>query len=545
MQSPHGYVSQAFRPPFMARNGIVTSGHQLASQAGVRTMMAGGNAVDAAISTAAALGVVEPQSSGAGGDGFLLIYDTESSAVHAVNATGPAPQEATRERYLAEGGIPMRGMRSVSVPGLVDGWLLAHERFGALSLDQVLAPAIELCEDGFPISHHLATTMAEILPELSADPATRAIFTDGGVAKAPGALLVQKDLGRTYRRIAAAGRAAFYEGEIAQSIDEYSRSREGYLSASDLRNYHAHWADPIHTNYRGYEVYEMPPNSSGHILLQELNMVEIFDLQEFGCNSAKSVHLMVEAKKRAFADREKYVADPEWVDVPLDGLLSKEYAMLRAAEIDPQRASTDVPAGPADQFGDTTCFCTADRAGNAVCVLQSIQSGFGSFLVAGESGILLNNRMTYWHLEEGHPNCLAPGKRVRHTMNPVLVTKDGKPFLVCGTPGADTQVQTNLQLVTHIIDFGMNPQEAVEAPRWRSLQNPMESTIPHVCANVLQLESRFPEEVRAALAARGHELEILSDWGAAGSAQAILIDSQSGVLVGGSDPRRDGYACGW
>lgn len=219
--------------------------------------------------------------------------------------------------------------------------------------------------------------------------------------------------------------------------------------------------------------------------------------------------------------------------------------MLRAAEIDPQRASTDVPAGPADQFGDTTCFCTADRAGNAVCVLQSIQSGFGSFLVAGESGILLNNRMTYWHLEEGHPNCLAPGKRVRHTMNPVLVTKDGKPFLVCGTPGADTQVQTNLQLVTHIIDFGMNPQEAVEAPRWRSLQNPMESTIPHVCANVLQLESRFPEEVRAALAARGHELEILSDWGAAGSAQAILIDSQSGVLVGGSDPRRDGYACGW
>ncbi len=205
----------------------------------------------------------------------------------------------------------------------------------------------------------------------------------------------------------------------------------------------------------------------------------------------------------------------------------------------------DVPAGPADQFGDTTCFCTADRAGNAVCVLQSIQSVFGSYLVAGETGILLNNRMTYWHLEEGHPNCLAPGKRVRHTMNPVIVTKEGKPFLVCGTPGADTQVQTNLQLITHVIDFGMNPQEAVEAPRWRSLQNPMESTIPHTCADVLQLEARFPEEVRAELERRGHELEILGDWEASGSAQAILIDAESGALIGGSDPRRDGYATGW
>lgn len=545
MQSPHGNRSEAFRPPFMGRNGMVTSGHQLASQAGVRTMMAGGNAIDAAIATAAALGVVEPQSSGIGGDGFLLIYDAESGAVSAVNATGPAPQEATRERYLAEGGIPMRGMRSVSVPGLVDGWLLAHERFGVLPLEQVLRPAIELCEEGFPISHKLAADMRAVLPLFAADPYTRAVFTDDGEAKPPGSLLVQTDLGATYRLIAAEGRSAFYEGAIAQTIDGFSREHGGYLSAGDLAAFQAHWDDPIHTSYRGYEVYEMPPNSSGHILLQELNMVEGFDLPALGCNSAESVHLMVEAKKLAFADRERYVADPEWVDVPLVGLLSKEYATQRAREIDPERAATGVDAGLPDAFGDTTCFCTTDGAGNAVCVLQSIQSVFGSCLIAGETGILLNNRMTYWHLEEDHPNCLMPGKRVRHTMNPVIVIQDDKPFLVCGTPGADTQVQTNLQLITHILDFGMNPQEAVEAPRWRSLQNPMESTVPHTCDDVLQLEGRFPESVRAELARRGHELEILDDWGGPGSAQAILIDPQSGALIGGSDPRRDGYACGW
>ncbi|MEZ4711537.1 MAG: gamma-glutamyltransferase, partial [Caldilineaceae bacterium] len=352
-------------------------------------------------------------------------------------------------------------------------------------------------------------------------------------------------LGATYRKIADGGRAVFYEGEIADAIIAFSECYDGLLSASDLANFHAHWDEPIQTNYRGHTVYEMPPNSSGHILLQELNMVELYDLQALGCNTAESIHLMVEAKKLAFADREKYVADPHWVDVPMAGLLSKAYAAQRAQRIDPARAATDVPPGLPESQEDTTCFCTADRWGNAVCILQSIQSGFGASLIAGDTGILLNNRMTYWHLEADHPNCLMPGKRVRHTMNPVIVTKDERPFLICGTPGADTQVQTNLQLVTHIIDFGMNPQEAVEAPRWRNLQNPMESTIPHTCADRLQLEGRFGQKVRSGLAQRGHELEILADWGGAGSAQAIMIRPDTGVLMGGSDPRRDGYAVGW
>ncbi|MEZ4864587.1 MAG: gamma-glutamyltransferase [Caldilineaceae bacterium] len=545
MQSPHGIRSVAFRPPVMGRNGMVTSGHALASQAGIRTLIAGGNAIDAAIATAAALGVVELQGSGVGGDGFILLYDAATKAVTAVNATGPAPYAATRERYLADGGIPMKGIRSVSVPGVVDGWLLAHERYGVLPLAQVLAPAIGLCEDGFPLSHRLAAALQEELPRFAADPYTRAIFTKEGAALQPGELLVQKNLGSTLRKIAAGGRRVLYEGELAQALLDFSDAYDGLLTAKDLADYHAHWAEPIQTNYRGYAVYEMPPNSSGHILLQELNMVEHFDLQALGCNTAESVHLMVEAKRLAFADREQYMADPNWVDVPIKGLLSKAYAAEQVKRIDPNQVTTDVPPGLPEQFEDTTCFCVADRQGNAVCVLQSIQSGFGSSLIAGETGILLNNRMTYWHLEEGHPNCLMPGKRVRHTMNPVLVTKDDKPYLICGTPGADTQVQTNLQLVTHIIDFGMNPQEAVEAPRWRSLQNPMESTIPHTCEDRLQLEGRFPAEVRAGLAQKGHDLEILSDWGGAGSAQAILIHPDSGALMGGSDPRRDGYAVGW
>ncbi len=539
MQSPHG---SAFRPSVMGSNGMVTSGHVLASQAGVQTMMAGGNAVDAAIATAAALGVVEPAGSGVGGDGFILIYWAETGQVEAINATGPAPQAATRETYLKNGGIPMKGMRSVSVPGLVDGWLLAHERYGTLKLEEVFDPAISLCEEGFPVSHRLAGSLRGQNTNFSADPHTRVIFTNDGEPIPAGELLANPNLGTTFRKIAHEGRDVFYKGEIAKAIDKFSHAYDGLLTAEDLANYNAHWDEPIHVNYRGYEVYEMPPNSSGHILLQELNIVELFDLQNLGCNTAESVHLMVEAKKLAFADREKYMADPNWVDVPIAGMLSKSYAAEQAERIDMEKAVVDVPAGGPESHEDTTCFCTADRAGNLVCILQSIQSGFGSGLIAGDTGILLNNRMTYWHLEEDHPNCLMPGKRVRHTMNPVIVTKDGKPVLACGTPGADTQVQTNLQLVTHVLDFGMTPQEAVSAPRWRSLQNPMESTIPHTCSNHLQLETRFSSDTQEGLAQKGHELQFVGDWGGPGSAQMIMVHPESGALIGGSDPRTDGYA---
>lgn len=543
--SPHAITQPAYRPNVMGRNGMITSGHPLASQAGIRILQAGGNAVDAAIAVAAAVGVVELPMSGVGGDGFIMLYDASTRRVYGVNATGPAPTGATRAFYLERGGIPMKGILSVSIPGIVDGWLIAHRQFGRLPLAEVFAPAIELCEQGFPVSHKLAATLAGEHERFGSDPYTKPIFEPDGRPLRPGEILFQRDLGTTFRRIAEEGRSAFYEGEIAEQIEAFSNEYGGLLTADDLAKYRARWDEPIHVDYHGHRVYEMPPNSSGHILLQELNLVERFDLAGMGCLSADSVHVMVEAKKLAFADRERHMADPDWVDVPIDRLLSKAYAEERAREIDLTNAAGVVASGIPESKEETTCFTTADGDGNAVCILQSIQGGCGSSLIAGNTGILLNNRMTYWHLDEGHPNDLAPGKRVRHTMNPVIATRDGEPVIVCGTPGADTQVQTNLQLLTHAIHFGMTPQEAVEAPRWRNLQNPMESTVPHTCEDRLQLESRFPETVRNDLASRGHRLEILGDWGGPGNAQFIARNPSSGVLTGGVDPRRDGYVAGW
>ena len=546
--TPHGIGHPAYRPSVAGLNGMVVSGHALASQAGVRIMQEGGNAIDAAIAAAAAVGVVEPAMSGVGGDGFIMIFDAATGRPYGVNATGPAPARATRERYLERGGIPMHGMLSVSVPGLVDGWLLAQRRFGTLDLGRVLAPAIELCERGFPVSHKLATSLQAEHESLAADPAAGAVFAPHGRPLQAGEILVQRELGITLRRIAEQGRAAFYEGEVARRIGEASRAHGGVLDEDDLSAYHARWDEPIQVDYHGHRVYEMPPNSSGHVLLQALNLVERFDVAGMGCLSADGIHVMVEAIRLAFADRERYVADPDWIDVPLDRLLGKDYARQRAALIDLARTTPRVdPGSPlgADQAGDTTCLCTADGEGNAVCLLQSIQTAFGSCVVAGGTGILLNNRMTYWHLEADHPNVLAPGKRVRHTMNPVIVTRAGGPVIVCGTPGADTQVQTNLQLLTGAIHFGMTPQEAVEAPRWRSLQSPMESTIPHTCEDRLDLETRFPPAVRAALESKGHHINTVGPWGGPGNAQFIGIDFTTGVLQGGSDPRRDGYAAGF
>ena len=542
MSSPHGVTHPSYRPSVRGRNGAVASGDPLASQAGIRMMQAGGSAVDAAIATAAALGVVELPMSGVGGDGFILIYDAASRQVHGLNATGPAPSGATRELYVERGGIPMKGILSVSIPGLVDGWLKAHERFGRLSLSEVFAPAIDLCERGFPVGEKLAAMLAAEHERFSSDPFTRLLFEPRGRPLEAGELLVQRDLGTTLRRIAEEGRSAFYEGSVAQEIAAFSSEYGGLITAADLAAFQARWEEPIHVDYHGYRVFEMPPNSSGHVLLQELNLVEQFDLEGMGCLSPESIHVMVEAKRLAFADREEFMADPDWVDVPLAGLLDKQYARERALGIDPGHVNPDVRPGSPERQEDTTCFCVADGEGNAVCVLQSLQSGFGSGLVAGNTGVLLNNRMTYWHLEEGHANCLAPGKRVRHTMNPVIATRNGEAVIVCGTPGADTQVQTNLQLLTHAIHFGMTPQEAVEAPRWRSLQNPMESTVPHTCEDCLQLENRFGAPARDGLEKRGHRLEILGDWDGPGNAQFIRIDPGTGALAAGSDPRRDGYS---
>ena len=567
-RSPHGVNFEAHRPVVMGRNGMVCAGHPLASLAGIAMLQKGGNVVDAAIATAAALNVVEPLMSGIGGDGYLMIYWKSTDSLSVVNATGAAPMAANRERFLPQ-GIPMKGILSVSVPALVDGWLSAHKKYGSLSLADVFAPAIDLAVNGFPTSYLLAKAIAAD-PLLCEYPSSRAVFTRSERPMQPGEILYQRDLGRTFQCIVDGGADAFYRGEIARALVKFSEEEGGLMTARDLAESRCRWEEPICSTYRGYVVYESPPNSSGHVLLQELNLVEHFDLKILGCNTSESVHRMVEAKKLAFIDREKFLGDPDFVDVPIQELISKEYAKERVKLIDPDRAATRVlPGDPwryqtdrrqvsrssnkrsilGEHKEDTTCFAVVDRWGNAVCQLQSLQSPFGSSLIAGSTGILLNNRMTYWHLEPDHPDCLQPGKRVRHTMNPVMVFKQGNGqrclILVCGTPGADTQVQTNLQVVTHVLDFGMTVAEAVEAPRWRHTQNLTESTMPHTCNDELILEGRFSEDVRVGLTRRGHALNIIGDWEATGSEMMIQIDPENGVLFGAADPRRDGYAIGW
>jgi gamma-glutamyltranspeptidase/glutathione hydrolase len=539
---------------------MVVAGHPLASLAGIMALQRGGNAVDAAIAVAAALNVVEPQMSGIGGDGYLMIYHRGRNTVEVVNATGAAPLAATAEEY--QGGIPMKGIRSVSVPGLLDGWMEAHARHGRLRLPDLFAPAIGWADNGFPISQRLAENIAAD-PALISTPSSRVIFAPEGRPLKAGEVLYQHDLARTFARLAREGADVFYRGDIAAALARCSEANGGLLTLRDLAQHRTRWQEPISTAYHDYTVFEAPPNSSGIVLLQMLNLIEAFDLSRYEWNSAASIHLMVEAKKLAFADREQFLADPEWVEVPVEGLLRKEYARERATLIAPDRAAAAVEPGDPWRYQprgrpssvrrrggetpareDTTCFVVVDGEGSAVSALQSLQSAFGSTLVAEGTGILLNNRMTYWHLNADHVDCLEPGKRVRHTMNPVMAFRDGKLRLVFGTPGADTQTQTNLQVFTHVVDFGLSVQEAVEAPRWRHLQSPTESAVPHRCEDQLQIEGRFRAPVAEGLTARGHRVVKIGDWAGVGSQVMIAVDPEAGVLQGGADPRRDAYAIG-
>lgn len=579
--TPHGIRYAAHRPVVMGRNGMVCAGHPLAAQAGVAVLQKGGNAVDAAIATAAALNVVEPLMSGIGGDGFIMTYRAEDDSLRVCNGTGAAPYAATPERYRA--GIPMKGILSVSVPGLLNAWLDAHAAYGRLPLSEALAPAIALAGDGFPVTHYLSAAIAgdALLCEF---PTSRAIFTRDGSGEPlrPGDILTQTDLARTLSAIAEQGRDVFYRGEIGAAVVRFSEAQGGLLTMADLNDCAARWQEPIRADYGDYTVYEAPPNSSGHILLQELNVIRQYDMAALGFGSAESIHLMVEAKKLAFADREAYVADPDYIEVPLEGMLAAEYARERAAGIDPERAAAKVSAGdpwryqtagrgrtpaeagvgagrrgPRSEREDTTCFVVADREGNAVCQLQSIQSGWGSSLVAGDTGILLNNRMTYWHLDPNHVDCLQPGKRVRHTMNPVMVFRraaadngsamSGRRLTyVLGTPGADCQVQTNMQIITNLVDYGMTVQEAVEAPRWKHVGDGTESTIPHTAAERLLMESRFDPVAVRRLRGMGHPVQQLDAWdGVTGREMALYIAPDTGAIHGAADPRYDGYAVGY
>lgn len=535
------------RSVVMARRGMVASGHPLASAAGLRVLMSGGNAIDAAVATAAVLGVVQPMMSGVGGDTFLLYYPAREGRVWVLNGSGIAPYAATREFFLDRGytRMPFRGMLSVSVPGAVDAMVTALERWGSgrFSLAQLLEPAIFYAEEGFPVTEKVSVWIAEAEEILKADPSTARIYLPQGRPPRPGEVLVQKDLAQTLRWIAQGGREVFYRGELARSIVRYCREHGGLLTEREFAEHQSEIYAPLETTYRGYRILTTTPPSQGLILLEMLNILEEFELSRLGWGSPDTVHLTVEAKKLAFADRLGYAGDPRFVDTPVGTLVSKEYARRRAREIHPSRASAEPrPGSLREELGATTYFAVADAEGNLVSYITSLSASFGCAQVVEGTGILLNNRAGRgFTLEAGHPNVIAPGKRTMHTLMCFMALhRDGRPFLVWGTPGGDGQPQWCAQVFTNLVDFGMNVQQAVEAPRWLSFPGTDPADLP--APFELRMEPGFPEETIAELQQRGHRVVPMS--GFAGGAQVIRVDP-AGVYHGGSDPRVDGAAMGW
>jgi len=532
---------RCYRPLIIGRRGAVAANHPLAAQAGLMALRAGGNAIDAAVATAVTLAVVEPMMSGLGGDGFYQVYEQASGRAVVFNGSGPAPAAATPERYAR--GIPRVGALSVSVPGMLAGIAAMHQSFGRRPWCELFAEAITFARDGFAVTPHYRHFAHEYRATLDLDPRSATTFLINADAPPVGAAIVQADLARTLEEIASEGAETFYRGRLARQLAAGLGATGSLVSATDLAAFNAETQEPIAIDYRGFTVLEAPPNSTGFVLLEELKILEHFDLAAMGLLSSDAVHVMVEAKKLAFVDRERWAADPRTLAAPLAELLSADYTARLAAGIDMRRAAPGRTAAVA--AGDTTYFCTADGDGNAVSGVQSINSGFGSGVIAGDTGILLNNRMSYWHLAPGHPNRLRPGRRVRHTMNPPIVLKDGALWSVFGTPGADNQVQVNMQILTAMIDFGLDPQQAAEMPRWTSNLRGQYANWPHGGEDALTIERRFSDTVRAELGRRGHPVKTVGDLEGPCSVEIIRHDAATGMLLAGSDPRRDGWALAW
>ena len=533
------------RSVVMARNGIIATSQPLASAAGLRAMQQGGNAIDAAVTAAAVLSVVEPTMNGVGGDLFAIVYDAKTKTVRALNASGRAPAAATPEEFTRRklDSIPYRGELSVSVPGVVDGWNELLTKHGTIALARALEPAIGYARDGFAVSEIIAHQWKDAEGVLSRDAAAAKTFLPNGRPPATGDIFRNPALAATLEQLAKGGRDAFYRGPIAKAIAADMKQRNGLLTEADLAAHRSDWIEPISTTYRGYQVLELPPNTQGVSALQMLNILEGYDLKALGHNSAAYLHLLVEAKRIAFADRDAWLADYDSVPpAALERMLSKQYAVDRRREISLDRAAREYKAltipgiSNAEEHhpearGDTIYLTAADRDGNVVSLIQSIYESFGAGIVAGDTGIVLHNRGSLFSLRQGHPNRLAPGKRPFHTLVPAMVMKDGRPWLSFGVMGGDMQPQGHVQVLLNLIEFGMNVQEAGEAPRFRH------------SSNGLALESAISPEARFGLDARGHRL--ITTIGAFGGFQGILIDPKSGVLMGGSDPRKDGQAIGY
>jgi gamma-glutamyltranspeptidase/glutathione hydrolase len=550
MQQPAGDRpagnTRGTRSVVMARNGAIATSQPLATAAGLKVLQSGGNAIDAAVAAAAVLAVVEPTMNGAGGDLFAIVYSAKDKKVHGLNASGRAGAAATPEEFKKRGvqRIPLRGELSVSVPGVVDGWSELLSKHGTRTLAQTLEPAIKYARDGYAVSEIIADQWKSVESMLARDPNAASTFLINGKAPAPGDVVKNPKLAASLELIAREGRDAFYKGAIAAAIAEELQRRKGLITAKDLADHHADWLEPLSTTYRGYQVFELPPNTQGIAALEMLNIMEGFDLKALGHNSAAYLHLMVEAKRIAFADRGAWLGDlPATPARAMELMLSKDYAAGRRKEINKDKAAADykplaiegrtTPGGGDEPIGrgDTIYLTAADAEGNVISLIQSLYETFGAGIVAGDTGIVLHNRANLFSLTPGHPNQIAPGKRPFHTLIPAMVLKDGAPWLSFGVMGGDMQAQGHAQVLANLIDFGMNIQEAGEAPRFRH------------SGTGLALESAFSAEARAGLTARGHKL--IDSKGVWGGFQGILIDPKTRVLMAGSDPRKDGMAAGW
>ena len=540
-------ISSTVRPAVFGVNGMVASAHPLASLAGVRTLMDGGNAFDAVVAVASTLNVCEPYMSGAGGVGLALAYVAAEDRVRALNFSGRTPRAAKADEYTeSDKDI---GIRSALVPGNVAGWLTLHETYGRLERHRLFETAIGYAENGIAITLFNAKSISKAVPRLSQFPSA-GIFVKNGKGPRPGELLKQPQLAQSLRAIAKGGKDEFYRGKLAERLVQGARDLGGQLSADDLADYDAQWCEPISIKYRGYETFTVPPNSTGFQLLETMRIMEGLGGATPVFQDAETLHLFIECVKLAVADRIKWGGDPDYVKAPLEGLLSDGYAERQRARIDRNIAavisgeqfsriepSGAIKAGSPEEFdgGMTTHFAVADSDGNVVSVTQTLGGAFGSAVAPGDTGLFLNNMAFWFDLEPGAPNRLEGGKRVDFCLAPTQTFRDGGFHLSLGTPGSWGILQTTPQILINVLDFGMNVQAAIEAPRLRVFEK-----------RRVVMEERFSAHVRSALISKGHDIELAEPFSATvGGAQAILIDHESGTFQGGADPRRDGTAIGF
>ncbi len=533
----------ASRSEVIAQQGMAATSQPLATQVALDILKQGGSAVDAAIAANAMLGLVEPTGCGIGGDLFAIVWDAETKQLYGLNASGRSPA-ALKAEYFTEQGlttIPSFGPLPVSVPGAVDGWFSLHEKFGRLPMTSLLSPAIEYARRGYPVSEVVAYYWQMNVDRIGKYEGFADIFMPNGKAPTTGQIFKNPSLAATYEKIATGGRDAFYKGDIARVIGAYMKEQGGFLSYEDLAAHTSEWVEPVSTNYRGYDVWELPPNGQGIAALQILNILEQYDIEGMGFGSADYIHTFVEAKKLAFEDRAKYYADPAFNDIPVDALISKDYAQKRRALINPNKAAKRYDAGVVE--GDTIYLTVADKDGNMVSLIQSNYRGMGSGMTPPELGFILQNRGELFTLAPNHFNTYEPKKRPFHTIIPAMVTRNNKPWLSFGVMGGATQPQMHAQIVVNLIDFGMNLQEAGDAPRFIHVGSSSPTGALMKDGGELSMETGFATEVRRTLYERGHQLS--DKLGIYGGYQAILYDADKQVYFGASESRKDGQAAGY